>query len=345
MNQKRFQAITGQYRDLRIGVIGDYCLDRYLEIDPSRSEISIETNLPVHNVVSVRSQPGAAGTILNNLVDLGVKAVYPVGFCGKDGEGYELQHALRAKGKQVPLDYFLPTDERRTFTYCKPLLIRPGHPPEELNRLDTKNWTRTPPTVELRLAEAVRRLARDVDALVVLDQVDVAETGVITQSMLAVLGELSASRPDLLILADSRRGVKGWPALTFKMNVHELAAMTGESRLLKRQEVGPIALEVARHTGRRVFVTLAEQGMVGASPAGEIEQVDSFPLRGPIDVVGAGDAVTANLTLALASGASLREALQLASAAASLVIHQLGTTGTATVDQLQELLIGSVWLA
>jgi bifunctional ADP-heptose synthase (sugar kinase/adenylyltransferase) len=60
--------------------------------------------------------------------------------------------------------------------------------------------------------------------------------------------------------------------------------------------------------------------------------------RGEIDVVGAGDAVTANLVAALAAGATLREALELATAAASIVIHQLGTTGTASVAQIRDLM-------
>ena len=80
MKKRRFQEITSHYGQLRIGVIGDFSLDRYLEIDPSKSEISIETGLPVHNVVNVRSQPGAAGTILNNLVALGVKAAAHTAF-------------------------------------------------------------------------------------------------------------------------------------------------------------------------------------------------------------------------------------------------------------------------
>ncbi len=71
MNAERFQAITGRYPGLKIAVVGDYFLDRYLEIDPAKAETSIETGLPVHNVTGVRSQPGAAGTILNNLVALG----------------------------------------------------------------------------------------------------------------------------------------------------------------------------------------------------------------------------------------------------------------------------------
>ena len=75
-------------------MVGDFFLDRYLHIDPAKNETSIETGLPVYNVVDVRSQAGAAGTILNNLVALGVGEIHAVGFCGDDGEGYELRRAL-----------------------------------------------------------------------------------------------------------------------------------------------------------------------------------------------------------------------------------------------------------
>ena len=69
MNPERFYAITQAYARLRLGVVGDFCLDRYLEIDPAKAEVSIETGLPVYNVTRVRSQPGGAGTILNNLAE------------------------------------------------------------------------------------------------------------------------------------------------------------------------------------------------------------------------------------------------------------------------------------
>ena len=129
--------------------MGDFFLDRYLHIDPAKDETSIETGLPVYNVVEVRSQPGAAGTILNNLVALGIGEIHAVGFCGDDGEGYELRQALPAR-TGVNLEHFLTTALRRTPVYCKPLVIEPGGPPRELNRLDSKNWTPTPPEIERR---------------------------------------------------------------------------------------------------------------------------------------------------------------------------------------------------
>src|SRR5438270_5686228 len=97
MTPKRLEEIAGRYSGLRVAVVGDFCLDRYLEIDPSRHETSIETGLPVHNVVRVRAQPGGAGTILNNLVALGVGRIVAVGFCGDDGEGFELRRGLAAR--------------------------------------------------------------------------------------------------------------------------------------------------------------------------------------------------------------------------------------------------------
>lgn len=340
MTPERFQALTAAYARLRVAVLGDFCLDRYFEIDPARQETSIETGLPVHNIVRVRCQPGGAGTILNNLVALGVGAILPVGCCGEDGEGWELLRALRSQ-RGVRLDYFVQTGERRTFTYTKPLLVEPGKPPVELSRLDIKNWSPTPPAVQERLAASLDEFAPSVDALIVLDQVDVPETGVVTARVLAAVRRLAEARPELPILADSRRGLKGFPPVIFKMNAAELAALTGASAARSLEETRQTALALARRNGRPVFVTLSERGILAAAPAGQVEHVPVHPLRGPIDIVGAGDAVTANLAAALAAGADVREAIELANAAASIVIHQLGTTGTASVPEIGELLLQS----
>ena len=340
MNRQRFDAITTAYPRLRIAIVGDFCLDRYLEIDPARQETSLETGRPVHNVVNVRSQPGAAGTILNNLVALGIGEIFPVGFAGADGEGFELRRALQAKAG-VKLDYFLQTAERRTFTYCKPLVLEPGQPPVELNRLDSKNWTPTPSGVQDQLIRSVRDLAENANAIILMDQVDVAETGVVTTTLLKAIADIAAKRPDLLVIADSRRGLKGYPSVTFKMNAAELSALTGAADKLALEEIELLSASLARRQDRHVFVTLAERGLLGASPRGQVEHVPALPLRGPIDIVGAGDSVTANLACALAAGASLHESLEIAAIASSIVIHQLGTTGVATVRGIRDFVPGA----
>lgn len=338
MTPARFAEITNRYATLRIALVGDFCLDRYLEIDPAKAETSIETGLPVHNVVRVRSQPGGAGTILNNLVALGVGEIHPVGFHGDDGEGYELMNALRKK-PGVQTGSFIGTEQRHTFTYCKPLLVSSGQPPVELNRLDSKNWTPTPAQVEGALVGSIDPLAEYIRTFIMLDQVDVPETGVLTKRVLSAFGECVRRHPQMLVLADSRRGLRGWPPVTGKMNLAEFCALTGIATDASLHTVQEAAQAMAERNGRKVFVTLAERGIIGAGPNGEVEHVPCHPLRGEIDIVGAGDAVTANLTAALAAGATLRESIELANAAASVVIHQLGTTGTASVAQIRELLL------
>ena len=337
MNEARFESITSKYERLRIVVAGDFCLDRYLEIDPGKAETSIETGLPVHNVVNVRAQPGAAGTILNNLVALGIGQIFPVGFCGEDGEGYELRRALGAKSG-VKTNGFVQTSERRTFTYCKPLVMSQGQPPVELNRLDSKNWTPTPAPIEGQLIRNLLSLADAADAVVLMDQVDIPETGVVTRKLLATVRDLTTRMPHLPILADSRRGLHDFPPVIFKMNAAELSALAGTKVGLSLEEIKVTAQELAHKNSRAVFITAAEHGMVCATPSGGAEHVAALPVRGPIDIVGAGDAVTANLAAALAAGADAREALELGNAAASVVIHQLGTTGTAGVQQIRQLL-------
>lgn len=332
-----FTSITRKYRRLRIAVLGDFCLDRYLEIDPARREISIETKLPVHNVVNIRAQAGGAGTIVNNLAALGIGRIIPVGFRGDDAEGFELQRAL-SQLPGIDLEHLISTPQRRTFTYTKPLVMRRGKVPEELNRLDIKNWTPTPGALRKEIVRSLKAIAPQLDALIVLDQTDVPETGVITSEILRALQSLVRASPQLLVVADSRRGLRAFPPVVFKMNAAELAAHVRLNRKLTMAQIETHARTLARKNRQPVFVTLAERGILAALPDGEVARVKALPVRGPIDIVGAGDAVTANLTSALAAGASVAGALKLANAAASIVIHQCGTTGTASVAQLKRII-------
>ena len=340
MNLGRFQDIAGRYPGLRVAVVGDYFLDRYLMIDPGLAESSIETGLPVHNVVEVRPQPGAAGTILNNLVALGVGEIHAVGYSGDDGEGYELRQAL-ARLPGVGLDHFLVEPSRRTPVYCKPMLSEPGLPPRELNRLDSKNRTPTPESLGVEIAGRLRDLAGRVDAILLMDQVDLPETGVVTAPVREAAREALRVHPGLIVLADSRQGLGHFPPLAFKMNAAELAAMTeGRGAGLQLAIVRDLASGLASRTGQPVFVTMADRGIVGARPGHPPRHVPAHPVRGPIDVVGAGDAVTASLAASLAAGADLFESMELAMIAGSIVIHQLGTTGTAPIAAIADRIAG-----
>ena len=361
MTPKRYQQISSRFPKQRIAIVGDFCLDRYLEIDLAKQEISIETGLPVHNVMNVRSQPGGSGTILNNLAALEVGEIVPVGFAGDDGEGFELVRSLK-QVRNVNLDTFFQTADRRTFTYTKPIVINEGKPPKtsgkpvtntpmssrsatktargprELNRLDFKNWTVTPAAVSKKIIKGLTEIAPKMDALILLDQVDIPGTGVLTKEVLGAIGKIAKKHPLLLILADSRNGLSQFPAVDFKMNGTELSWVLGSYTVPDLSELHDRAGQLARQTEHRVFVTLSERGIVGASPDGTVEHAPALPVRGEIDIVGAGDSVTANLVASILGGANLRESLEIANAAASVVIHQLGTTGTANRKQIKALL-------
>src|SRR3954467_8417939 len=116
LSEPLIERILQRLPALRIGVLGDLFLDRYLDIDAALTEPSIETGLDAYQVARVRSYPGAAGTVINNLVAMGVGTVQPIAVLGDDGEGYELRQALE---RLTPVDCsaIFADPARRTPTY------------------------------------------------------------------------------------------------------------------------------------------------------------------------------------------------------------------------------------
>jgi rfaE bifunctional protein kinase chain/domain len=337
MTPARLDFLHSRYSSLKIAVLGDFCLDRYLEIDPVLTETSIETGLPVHNVTRIRPQAGAAGTVLNNLAALGVGSLVPIGFHGRDGEGFELRAEI-ASLPGVDPRFLLETTERRTFTYTKPLLVHPTDPPKELSRLDFKNWSPTPESVSNFLGSALKTVFPDCDAVIVMDQVDRSGTGVVTDSVLDSLRLLRSAHPDIPVFADSRSGLQRFPNCRFKLNAAELAALLNLPDPAPTQ-CATAAQKLAQKIGQQVYVSLSEHGILCAHPnATNPVFVPALPVRGPIDVVGAGDCVTANLAAAIGAGAQTVEALQMAMLACSHVVHQLGTSGSASCSDQKHLL-------
>jgi rfaE bifunctional protein kinase chain/domain len=329
------ERILARLPPLRIGVIGDLFLDRYLDIDAALTEPSLETGLDAYQVVRVRSVPGAAGTVINNLVALGVGRVAPVAVIGNDGEGHELLQALRSL---VPVECqgVITTGHRRTPTYTKPLLHEHGRPPRELNRLDIKTRERMSAALEGVLLDLIDRTWERADALVVLDQVSEEDCGVVTAGVRNHLAEKARSSPDKFVLADSRERIGLFHDVCVKPNLQEcrrgVTAGDGEA-----VPAATAAEELSRRAGRAVFCTAGEAGIVVVEGPGQVAvQVPGYPVSGPIDVVGAGDSTSAAIVCAVAAGASYLEAAAFGNLVASITIQQLGTTGTASPAQVRE---------
>src|SRR5260370_39401719 len=206
LTEQVLEEILNQIPRLTIGVVGDLFLDRYLDIDAALTEPSLETGLDAYQVVGVRSYPGAAGTVINNLVALGVKRVCTISVIGDDGEGYELLRALDQLNV-VDRTWILQSSSRRTPTYIKPMLQTDDQPPRELNRLDIKNKERLPVQAEVGVLKALDQAWKQVDALVVSDQVSESECGVGNEKVRERLAELAEADQDKVGLAESRERI------------------------------------------------------------------------------------------------------------------------------------------
>jgi bifunctional ADP-heptose synthase (sugar kinase/adenylyltransferase) len=285
--------------------------------------------------VRVRSYPGAAGTILNNLAALGVGHIVPITLIGDDGEGYELRQAL-GRVPAVDVACAFSDADRRTPTYTKPMLGAAGQPPRELNRLDIKNRTPTPAAAEEQILAALTARWRSFDALIVLDQVSEPDCGVVTARVRQGLAEMAERDPVKFVLADSREQIGAFRSVALKPNLTEVLRALGVSDAAGPAEWRASVRRLAQQTGRPVFCTRGAEGILLAEPgAADVRTIPGYPVTGPTDPVGAGDSTSAGLASAVAAGLNLDQAAAFGNLVASITVQQIGTTGTASPAQVR----------
>jgi len=332
MAPERLSELVAAFPRLRVAVAGDFFLDKYLDVDPHLAETSLETGKTANQVVSIRCSPGAAGTVVNNLVALGARDIRLVGFTGDDGEGYELRRALRALGCEIQGLQIL--QDRFTPTYLKPRDFRNPDLSGEHERYDTKNRRSTPEGVGRAAIDHLEKILPSVDAVVVLDQVDEAECGIVTAGVRERLAGLAAAHPKKLFWADSRRRIGLFRNLVIKPNAGEAVSQVfGEGSSAADDRVVRLAVsELRQRTGKPVFVTAGARGIWVSDP--RVTLVRGVRVEEPTDPTGAGDSATAGAVLGLCAGARLEEAALIANLVASITVQQLATTGTASPAQL-----------
>jgi len=336
MNRERLEELLKGMRSAGLGIVGDFFLDRYMIIDPKLEEISVETGLPAHQVVQLRPSPGAGGSVTTKVAALGVGTIHAVTMLGDDGNGYDLRKELTKVG--VRLDHVVQRADRFTPTYGKPMLRRPNGTEEEISRIDVKNRKPLPNEVEESVVLSLRQLAGEVDGIIVVDQVEQPNCGVITDRVREEVARLGAERPDLVIFADSRNRIPLFRNVMMKPNFREAARALGlPEEEESEQAAHQMAQSLAGMIQRPVFLTMGPRGLIAAD-GNAAHTVPAFPVEGMIDTTGAGDTVTAGIVSALCAGASIDEAAEVGNLAASITIKQLGTTGTATPQQMIEAL-------
>ena len=336
LSSNRLEELISRFAQARIAVVGDFFLDKYLEIDPALVETSVETGKPAHQVIDIRCSPGAAGTVVCNLAALQAGQLFAVGFSGDDGEGFDLRQGLAHLGCDT--QHLHIASDRHTPTYLKPRDAAGTSLAAEHSRYDTKNRTQTPARLEQAVIGSIDHLLTQTDAVIVLDQVEEPNNGVVTTLVRSALAERARRHPHIVFWADSRRRIREFLGMIIKPNQFEAVGNEdphpGDE--VESHAIVQAASQLRQRNGAPVVVTRGPRGMLVSDP--QWTEVPGVRVTGEIDPTGAGDSATAGAVLALCAGASLPEAALIGNLVASITIQQIGTTGVARPDQLVERL-------
>lgn len=332
MTETRLMEISGKFSGLSVGIVGDFFLDKYLEVDSSIAEKSVETGKTANQVTKIRYSPGAAGNVVNNLSALGAGKLFAIGFTGDDGESYDLNKYLADIGCNTK--YLFKDTERMTPTYLKPRDYGVKGLGGEHNRYDTKNRTETSPDAERKIIENIEHCLPSIDALIIVDQIEKKNCGVITENVRNLLSGLALNNQGKIFFADSRSRIGLFRNIIIKPNQYEVMGIDNPAAYdeIETNVLLKTVFEVRKKINAPVFVTCGSRGIIVSDPSPEL--IPGVKISGPADPTGAGDSVSAGIVLSLASGASFPEAALIGNLTASVTVEQLDTCGTCSKSQL-----------
>lgn len=317
LSRARVAEIAARFGALRVAVVGDLMLDRYLMGDIER--ISPEAPVPVVLVSERRDALGGAANVAANVVAAGASCRL-VGVVGSDTAGTALRDALTAAG--IDGARVISVAERPTTT--KTRVVARG---QQVCRVDEEVVDDVTGSTLAQLTRLATAALEDADILLLEDY----DKGTLAPTMIPALIEKARSLRVPVVVDPKYRHFYSYAGATvFKPNRRELEAALGAA-------VDPAAPDAYRSAYRRansdhLLVTLGAGGM---ALVGKEETIHVPGIRRAVyDVSGAGDTVTAWVGLALAAGASMEEAAVLANVAAGI---EVGKPGVATVS-VEELL-------
>jgi D-beta-D-heptose 7-phosphate kinase/D-beta-D-heptose 1-phosphate adenosyltransferase len=318
LKSTRAEELLERAPTVRILVVGDLMLDRYLSGSVDR--ISPEAPVPVVRVEGETRALGGAGNVAANVLALGA-ACEVVGCVGADPEGGILLEELEDLG--IGVSGVLETDGRPTTVKTR-IMARHQH----VTRVDREDASDIPADLAQKVATMVRERMASAQGLALEDY----NKGVLVS--LVIRASLEAGRErSLPVVVDPKRlrFFEFGGATVFKPNTRELEDALGE-RLQPDDSIwmGTVRERLACET---LLLTLGERGMALESRQGGYLRVPTVA-RDVYDVSGAGDTVTAVMTVMLAVGASPLEAAILANHAAAV---EVGKAGVATVTPHQIL--------
>jgi len=310
-------AIVSRLAGVRVAVIGDVMLDRYVYGQVDR--VSPEAPIAVLRVEREQAMLGGAGNVARNLSALGA-ATTLVGVIGADADGAAIVSAieqLKHVASGLVVEAQRPTTLKTRFVAGN----------QQLLRTDRETALPLSADSEKNLAAAIDRAVAAAQVVVLSDYAK----GVLDDALVRRAIDRARDQDKPVIVdppgSDYRRYRRA-SVVTPNRRELELAAGTGLPRA-----AGEESDDAIEHAARRVLlqagidamlVTRSEQGMTLVEQSGLPVHLPA-EAREVFDVSGAGDTVVAALAAALAAGASLADAARLANAVAGIVVGKVGT--------------------
>lgn len=320
-----------KFSKVKIGIVGDFCLDAYWHLNEEKSEISVETGLPTRAVESQSYFPGGAGNVAANIKALGAQKISLFGVLGRDPFGQQLRSLLSESAYCT--DGLLTQDENWS-THC---YIKPQVDGVEQNRIDFGNMNQLSLQTCANLLKLIEKKLPELDLVIINQQV---MKGIHTQQFIDGLNRIINIYKDKIFLIDSRDVSDKYPGCWHKMNDIEAARVCGEQYnpgdVVPLDRLDTIIVKLSEKWETPFFITRGDRGCI-AVVDGQKSHLPGVLLSDPIDTVGAGDAMLAGISMTLASGMNPELAVEVGNLTSAVCIKKLQQTGTATREEVSEL--------
>lgn len=324
-------AIIDQIRDVKIVVLGDFCLDAYWFIDGSKSEVSVETGQPTQPVKEQKYTLGGAGNVANNLATMGVNYVRAFGVIGADPFGSEMVGLMRNTGIETS-NLLVQKKNWSTHVYAKPYIAD-----HEKNRFDFGNFNTLLKSTADQLISNLNEEIPKVDLVVINEQVI---SGIHTPYFRQNLVKLILKYPTKKFIVDSRNYSDCYDGAYRKVNDIEAANLCGMIKdpddVVLHSEIKLAARTLYEKYDKPLFITRGERGSLIINENG-ITDVFGLLITSKIDTVGAGDSYLAGAAATLAAGYSMETSAEIGTYVAGVTIQKLFQTGTAAPEEILEI--------
>ena len=319
-SRDQLERLLGKMAGRRVVVVGDAMLDIYLSGDAER--ISPEAPVPVVTVHTRRYALGGAANVAANVAAIGAECRL-VAVIGDDARGDSLRSELAQT--HLPDRHVVVAAERPTTS--KSRVTARG---QQLVRIDEEVEDAIPPRAENQLLGQLDAAMADADAVLLEDY----NKGTLTPAVIERAMALAQKRGVPVVVDPKFKHFFAYKGATiFKPNRRELEQAVGATLDLAHPDALPTSLDQLGVDN--LLLTLGPDGMVLVTKDKQITRIPAMA-REVFDVSGAGDTVTAWVGTALAAGASVREAAQLANYAAGV---EVGKSGVATVSPAEVLAV------